>query len=185
LTTNAHVIAFEPDPRNLFCLTSTVMAMGPQYINRVTLFPIALGVEAMGSTINLAKGNMGGGIVGDGVPDHRRKEFHDPIPIRIERLDSILNTAIAEPWNVPVMKMDAEGFECNIMDGMGEAVSKRIISIKTELAPDHLSRQGCSGVGLIDRMGAAQFDTYFLGSVITTPPSSGISNIVAQKRNAV
>lgn len=40
LSTDAEIIAFEPDPRNLAQLTTTLMAMAPAYRNRVALFPL-------------------------------------------------------------------------------------------------------------------------------------------------
>ena len=41
--TDANVLAFEPNPANLFALTSTLLRLGPAYSNRVTLFPAAVG----------------------------------------------------------------------------------------------------------------------------------------------
>jgi FkbM family methyltransferase len=156
LTTKAPIIVFEPDPRNLFCLTQTLMALSQELRDRVSLFPIALGSEKGSSTINTAHGNMGNAVIGSPIKDTPGQQFHEPIPIRIERLDSILNTN-DEGWNVPLMKVDAQGFECRIIDGMG-AVLDRITAINTEVARRWLVGQGCSDVVYLDKLRAAGFD---------------------------
>jgi FkbM family methyltransferase len=156
LTTEAPIIVFEPDPRNLYCVTQTLMALSQELRDRVSLFPIALGSEKGSSTINTAQGNMGNAVIGSPIKDTPGQQFREPIPIRIERLDSILNTN-DEGWNVPVMKVDAQGFECRIMDGMG-AVLDRITAIGTEVAQRWLVGQGCSDVVYLDKLRAAGFD---------------------------
>jgi FkbM family methyltransferase len=155
LTTKAPIIVFEPDPRNQFCLTNTLMALTKELRDRVSLFPIALGSEKGSSTINAAQGNMGNSVVGSQIKDGPGQQFREPIPIRLERLDSILNTN-NQGWNVPLMKIDAQGFECRIMDGMG-AVPDRIRAIGTEIAQKWLVGQGCSDVGYLDKLRAAGF----------------------------
>jgi hypothetical protein len=69
LTTKAPIIVFEPDPRNQFALTSTLMALPQELRDRVSLFPIALGSEKGSSTINAAHGNMGNSVVGTQIKD--------------------------------------------------------------------------------------------------------------------
>jgi FkbM family methyltransferase len=158
-TTKAPILVFEPDPRNLFCLTQTLMAQTQELRDRVSLFPIALGSEKGSSTINAAKGNMGNAVVGTQIKDTPEQQFLEPIPIRVERLDSILNTN-NQGWNVPVMKVDAQGFECRIMDGMGAVLDcDRITAIGTEISHSHLVGQGCSDVVYLDKLRAAGFDT--------------------------
>jgi FkbM family methyltransferase len=156
LTTKAPIIVFEPDPRNQFCLTNTLMGLTQELRDRVSLFPIALGSEKGSSTINAAQGNMGNAVVGSQIKDKPGQQFLEPIPIRLERLDSILNTN-DEGWNIPVMKIDAQGFECRIMDGMG-AVPDRVRAIGTEIAKKWLVGQGCSDVGYLNKLRAAGFD---------------------------
>jgi FkbM family methyltransferase len=185
-TTNVPIIVFEPDPRNRFCMTSTLMTLSQDQRDRVSLFPIALGSETGSSTINAAKGNFGNSIVGTTVSDHGvdDQEFLAPISIRIERIDSILDTDNLG-WNVPLMKMDAQGFECFILDGMGGAVLKRISTIATEMADKWLTAQGCSNAGLANRMRAADFDVIFRGKLLEGDPPSKpgyFFNILGVKR---
>jgi FkbM family methyltransferase len=158
LATKAPIIVFEPHPANQFCLTNTLMALPQELRDRVSLFPIALGSETGSSTINSAIGNMGNSVVGTVIKDDTMQQFFDPIPIRIEPLDSILNTN-NPGWNIPLLKIDAQGFECRIMDAMG-SVLKRIRAVATEVTQHWLAGQGCSDVGYLNRLVAAGFDCY-------------------------
>jgi FkbM family methyltransferase len=187
LTTKAPIIVFEPHPANQFCLTNTLLALPQDFRDRVSLFPIALGAEKGSSTINAAKGNMGNSVVGTVIKDEAEQQFLDPIPIRIERLDSILNTN-NPGWNVPLLKIDAQGFECRIMDAMG-SVLERIGAVATEIAQRWLVGQGCSDVGYLDRLRAAGFDIFDKYDYITgaktlltgKPLVEGVFDIVAIK----
>jgi FkbM family methyltransferase len=188
LTTKAPIIVFEPDPRNQFALTSTLMALPQELRDRVSLFPIALGSEKGSSTINAAHGNMGNSVVGTQIKDDSSQQFYNPIPIRIERLDSILDTK-NPGWNVPLLKIDAQGFECYIMDGMG-AVLDRIRAMGTEIAQSWLDGQGCSDAGYLNRLRAAGFDIYLdydgitpgKTLLLTQPLSKGVYDVIALKQ---
>lgn len=189
LTTNATIYAFEPHPRNLFCLTSTLMGMGAEYRNRVSLFPIALGSEAGSSTINAAKDNWGNSVVGKVIKDQPSQQFDAAIPIRIERLDSILDMGSNDDHglHVPLMKMDAQGFECFIVDGM-PSVLARTQTIKTEVQEHFLSEfDGCSAAILMDKLGDANFDIFLpSGKLLKGPPPSMTAagfDIVAEKQS--
>jgi FkbM family methyltransferase len=170
LTTNVPIIVFEPDPRNLVCMTSTLMALSQDQRDRVSLFPIALGSETGNNTINAAKGNFGNSVVGTTVSDNgvNAQKFHPPIPIRVERMDSILDTDNLG-WNVPLMNMDAKGYECIVVDGMG-AVLNRIGTIVTMMADKWLTAQGCSNAGFANRLRAADFDIINRGKLVQGKP---------------
>jgi FkbM family methyltransferase len=58
-TTNATILAFEPNPRNLFRLTSTLINLPEELKNRVTLFPVALGDEPSTTSIVTSPVNAG------------------------------------------------------------------------------------------------------------------------------
>jgi FkbM family methyltransferase len=186
-TSDVPIIVFEPDPRNRFCMTSTLMTLSQDQRDRVSLFPIALGAETASSTINAAKGNFGNSVVGMAVADHGvdDQQFFAPIPIRVERIDSILD--IDNPsWNVPLTKMDVQGFECFVVDGMN-LVLQRIGTIATEMADKWLTAQGCSGAALAYRMRAADFDVIFRGKLLKgdPPPKQGLFDILAVKRKGI
>jgi FkbM family methyltransferase len=182
LTTNATIVAFEPHPRNQFCLTSTLSKMDAVYRDRFSLFPIALGKEAANSTINAARGNMGNSTVGKQIKDTDSQTFFDPMPIHVERLDDVLTLAGAA--EVSLMKLDAQGFECYIIDGMG-AVLHRTQAIKAEVAYHWLSNfEGCSDAIMLDKLRSYDFDIFegnrldFLAGV---PKKRGVFDIIALK----
>ena len=53
-TTSASILAFEPHPKNLFCLTNTLMKLDQHYRDRVFLFPIALGSDSITVSLNVS-----------------------------------------------------------------------------------------------------------------------------------
>ena len=167
LSTNATIVAAEPHPRNLFALHSTMAKLPAQYQARVALFPIALGHERGISKIYAAQGNMGNAVVGKIIRDNDQQVFakeeqHD---IAIERLDTILsappgptknNVLTTSPfrrqgrhnvpadYTIPVMKMDAQGFECNILDGMGPELASKIHYLRFEWGAAWMTGHNCT-----------------------------------------
>jgi len=155
LNTNAKIIAFEPDPRNLFCLTSTLAGLDKEYQDRVTLFPIGLGSDASHSFILGTKHNLGHSVISLLKHAHINPvNQYEPEQVHIERLDSILDS---KEFNVPVVKIDAEGFECNVVDGMGSILTDSIHTIHTEVFHGELQRFSC-GIGkYFEKLQAANF----------------------------
>jgi hypothetical protein len=82
------------------------------------------------------------------------------------RFASNVSTQYNLGWNLPLLKIDAQGFECRIMDGMG-AVQDHIRAIGTEIAQSWLVGQGCSDAGYLDRMRAAGFEVFLRFDHIT------------------
>ena len=132
LTSNATIAAFEPDPRNLFHLTSTLARLPPHLRQRVYVLPVALGAEALSSeTIHVASDNRGNAAIGQGIQDQvdPNQQFLEPLPIVVERMDDLLKVEVAamnsnnitdnNNMNSPIrlVKMDAQGYECNIVQG--------------------------------------------------------------------
>lgn len=140
LSTDAKIVAFEPTLRNYQLLSKTIQLLGPEYQQRVALFPIGLGSESVKSQMYSAKGNMGNSVVGKPIKDFEKQQFDAPIDIFIERLDSILSHNIS----IPLMKLDAQGFECQILDGMSPEIASSIKRIKFELAQKWLQQQDCT-----------------------------------------
>ena len=60
--------------------------------------------------------------------------------MNVERLDSIL---VSNKLKVGLMKMDAQGFECSIVEGMGKDVAGIIDVLKFEYSPMFLHSHGC------------------------------------------
>ena len=169
LSTNARIIGFEADPRNAVLVTNTLMAQ-PKYIrDRVAFFPIGLGlVSSRDSVIYQASDNRGNSVVDAVIKDNDKQIMLPPIPIVLERLDAILppnSPIVASTGNdtkssssklLKLIKMDVQGFECNVMDG-GPHVFEASRGIKTEMAEKWLKNQNCSGSGLVSRLVKAGF----------------------------
>jgi FkbM family methyltransferase len=100
-TTDASVIAFEPSPKNLFRLTSTLLSLPEEMKNRVTLFPVALGDRPATAAIMANPSNAGNTQVKRSDEDQGRDganvETHD---IPVERLDDLLSAGL----NVDLLK---------------------------------------------------------------------------------
>jgi len=137
-TTSASILAFEPHPRNLFCLTSTLMKLDKQYRNRVFLFPIALGSESKISKMTGLENNLGHSMI---YNKPLNEQYHSVINIPVERLDSILSIEA----HIELMKLDVEGYECNVLEGMGMgALLQQTKVIYTEVNDHYLHRNNCS-----------------------------------------
>ena len=168
LATDAHIIAFEPSPRNLFYFTSTLSRLHPVLSSRVTLFPIGVGDQKVSEKLFGAVGNYGNSIVGGAVRDQDRpgQKFSLPETIHIEALQNILN----ESHPISLMKIDAQGYECNILRGMGPSAHKMVNTILTEVAPRWLRHHRCSSVRFFQIARQAGFQIKLTNGVILKEP---------------
>ena len=159
LYTKAKIIGFEANPRNVAQVATTLMAQPKDMRDRVALFPIGLGNNATTGIIHAAANNQGNSVVNSVVRDYDSQNISAPIPIILERLDTILpgyNMRSNNNKAIRLIKMDVQGFECNVMDaGMGVFRSAR--ALKTEVEKRFLDAQSCSVDGLLDRIEAAGF----------------------------
>jgi FkbM family methyltransferase len=178
LTTNATIVAFEPHPYNLFVMTSTFMKLEENVRNRIHLFPVALGAESSESTIHMASDNRGHAVVSKVIRINNKATFLPPMPIRVEPLDSIIKNNVV----IHLVKMDAQGFECYIFDGM-----RRVLlgtrSVFFELEKTVLNGfDKCSPQVLWDKFIQAGFEMHvggLGGSATQEMPDKGKVNIVA------
>ncbi|KAL3785108.1 hypothetical protein HJC23_006157 [Cyclotella cryptica] len=154
LSTNASVVAFEPHPMNVYNIKKTLSKLGKSYQDRLLLFPIGLGKSESISTIYSGSENMGNSQIGQAVKDWDSQTF-DQLPVYIERLDSVLDATKID--KIRLVKMDAQGFECNVVDGMG-VLAKKMIGIKFEHEPKFLHAQGC--VDLVSRIRRLGFKVF-------------------------
>lgn len=169
LATDAPIIAFEPHPMNLYNLKKTVSRLDKSYQDRLTLFPVGLGDAEATSTIYSANNNMGNSVIGTIIKDGASQQFDEKLQftIHVERLDSLLSS---ENLDVKLMKIDAQGFECRVLDGMGEDILRKVDQIKFEYAGRWLQGQNCTdylprlrnhGFGIYRGKGGGKMDGEF------------------------
>jgi FkbM family methyltransferase len=178
-TTDAKVVAFEPNPKNLFRLTSTLLNLPEEMKNRVTLFPVALGSEPAGTATIVSDprnaGNTqvvrataaaaeaeaetstskgGAAIVQKGVTGATVATHNIPV----ERMDDLLSKDL----KVDLLKLDVQGFECFVLAGMKSVLAntrKMFFEVEEELLTrfrDHPGRS-CSGALLVRTLQRAGF----------------------------
>ncbi|MGK3741934.1 MAG: FkbM family methyltransferase, partial [Bacillariaceae sp.] len=156
LSTDAKVIAFEPHPHNQYVLQKSIEALPQSIQDRFVLVPVALGGASTTNTIYAAKHNMGNSMVGKIIKDNRRQVFDeaDQFEIAVEPLSSIISTYP----DIPLIKLDAQGFECHILDGLTQELANKIRRVKFEVAKSHLRAQGCTD--LLSKFRNLGFDIY-------------------------
>ena len=165
-TTNSIIVAVEPHPRNQFALQQTISALQDQTLQqRVVLFPIGAGASSSTSTIYAAADNFGNSIVGAQVKDHDNQRFDtsEQHKVYIERLDSILRSSTDiglsnQLPRIPLMKLDAQGFECNVLEGMNKDLANRVDIVRFEVSNQWLQAQGCTN--LLERFRKFGFNIY-------------------------
>ena len=154
-----HVVAFEPYPPNLFRLTTTLLH-NPDFHRRVTVFPIGLGNHS--ETVPMTteqKANFGSARI-DGSADASSTSNPNgtetgramgPVDmVSVEPLDKILSLQESNSL-IPLMKMDVQGYECRVIEGMTTLV-RQVDQVYTELDDEILKFHGCSSVGLMERL---------------------------------
>ena len=116
LETDAMILAFEPHPNNVYSIRKTISALPKPLQNRVTLFPIGLSDETMKDTFSYnTKSSL---------------RATSELSIYAERLDSVLDTDKIPPKLIKLVNLDVQGFECNILEGMGDQMANKIESMK-------------------------------------------------------
>lgn len=142
--TKARIIAFEPNPLNLYRLTQTLNALAPEIKGRVTLYPFGVGNSTMNSFIYTAEWNKGNSVVGLEVKDNDNQRMIAPLKVEIRKLDD-MGLLLSRHMNSDILsvKMDVQGYECRVVVG-GLQVFRNIPVMKTEVAAKWLHKQGCS-----------------------------------------
>jgi len=180
LSTDAPIVAFEPHPKNLLCIRETISRLEPELRRRVVVVPVALGDEHGSSTIYSAKNNMGNSVVGQVVKDYDAQEFdkESEHTIPVERLDSILKSDMVDT-DITLMKLDAQGYECRILEGMGPGIAKSVQQVKFEYAQKWLEAQNCNDY--LPRLRDFGFNIYRGSNLVTDSVKAQLSDLVAKR----
>jgi FkbM family methyltransferase len=144
------VIAFEPVPRNLEFLRRNVAA---NECNNTKIETMALSNKSGSVTIHLARDNLGGHTMIEMAtgPDHS-----DKIEVRAMTLDEYLK---ADTGKIALIKIDAEGAEGYILEGMRETLQKHPdMVIFMEFTPGALGQAGFDPEAMLRRFHDQGYD---------------------------
>ena len=161
-------VAFEPLPANRFYLTQSVRKNEAHFTGLLSLHPVALGSKSGIVPLFTSPGNAGNTVlersIGDDANDARRMRRQ---AARVKTLDHVLwpgGLRSAPPPIIPLMKLDAQGYEEQVLRGAPRLLGARAIrTIKMELAPHWLHLQNSSVMRIYDLL------TRY-GFVLTTIP---------------
>ena len=182
-TTESPIIAFEPEPMNLFCLTNTIMRLEPRYRDRFLLFPFAVSDAQGTAQIQAQVGDMGNAFLGDIKDGEREKEtknddeekFKRSVQVPVENLDNII-TANSE--DIALMKLHAQGHECQVLDGMPNLLP-HIKAIHTEIYKTSLELQGCSANQYLKRLESVGFEIQHKEKILLDEEQQGKLEVLA------
>jgi len=137
LSAGARVIAFEPLPSNIFYFHKSISLLNPKWKDRLVLWPVALGSIRKEETIYTEAGNAGNSA----LQFPTRAQRSNRRIIQVVPLDDLLWSE--PPPNIALMKMDAQGYELNVLEGAKKLLGAGAIKIiQTEIAAEWLTNLG-------------------------------------------
>jgi FkbM family methyltransferase len=118
-------------------------------ITNVTIFPVALGDRNENGTFHPPTGaNQGTGTLGDNLPDNASSES---ISVQVVRGDAYCAANHLPP--ITLLKMDVEGYETKVLEGLRETIWRDRPPIFVEIQKEHYdgssSRHGTRVVDLL------------------------------------
>ena len=166
LAAGAPTVAFEPLAANLHYLTSSVLHN--DFGAKLHLFPLALGESPRLATIHSSPANAGNTVidraVGDDAEDERAMRAAGPAQrVGVLTLDSVLwpNPISDPPPDIALMKIDVQGFECQLLRGAQALLAAGAIrTIKFEVATRWLHAQNASAVALFEQLTSYGFSVH-------------------------
>ena len=160
--TNASVLLFEPNPLNLFRLTSTLATLARsrpelKVKSRVWVVPVGVGDSTATLPLYMRAGNSGDSSIGAPSPNIHKKlvakgKTQAPVQhsfsVHVRTLDQLFPQGM--PTTAGVMKIDVQGFECAALNGgrrvlTGGAVRQMFF----EVSPTDLEAKNCSEARLL------------------------------------
>jgi FkbM family methyltransferase len=153
---SGRVHSFEPDPNAVGRLRAAVRENGFSWVE---VFPVALG-DAGGEITFYVSRTIGWSTALHGT------HLTDLSEIRVPclRLDDVAaGGQIRRP--VALVKIDVEGFECSVLDGMQELIAKDRPLLTVEVNPAMLRAGGRSTMDMLGRIARHEYRFYEIGEV--------------------
>lgn len=155
LAAGARVIAFEPLPSNIFYFHETIATYNPKWKDRLVLWPVALGSTRKEETIYTEAGNAGNSA----LQFPTRAQRSNRRIIQVVPLDDLLWSE--PPPHIALMKMDAQGYEINVLEGAKKLLGAGAIKIiQTEIAAEWLTNLGKKPSQLCQILWDADYDLF-------------------------
>ncbi|MBR0725044.1 FkbM family methyltransferase [Bradyrhizobium manausense] len=148
---SGQVIAFEPNPQPRARFQAAITR---NEIANVRLLNFALGAEASVLPLTVPKINSGEGSFGR--PDYPA-ELVDVVDCEVRVGDDVLRRIRPR-----LVKIDVEGFECNVIRGLGEVIEECHPAIVTEIVSAHLQKAQSSVTELVGMMNEKGYRSYRL-----------------------
>lgn len=169
LRTNARIVAFEPLAMNLFFLTRTLKLLverNASLADRVLVFPVGVGETWSRSPIFVEPGNQGNAVMRRpfvtgclGKADEREaciaRRMQMGGHVAVVPLDGIFPRGLG---SVGLLKIDTQGFECNVLRGARIALSRshNLMAVVAEVATSWLNAQCCGRTMLYELLRTAR-----------------------------
>lgn len=200
LSSPAPVLTFEPGATNRFFLTSSLLQLAaerPEMRARCTLFPLAAGDSNSSQLLHPAIGNAGHSVLGSQPTLYAYRGFGAAESVLVRTLDRVVWPSLGPstdpysgqyPWSaeqgrvrprpIGLLKLDVEGFECKVLDGMRALLAARLVrTLKVEVFDYGLRAQGCTALELQARLVRAGFALY-LAPAEHMPGASSLARAV-------
>ncbi len=123
----ARAISCEPEPKNLRLLSMNMAANG--LTDRVRIVPKALGAQTGSAVLHLHPRNKGGHSL-RAAPSY---DGQVKVDVPVVRLDALLREESVTPEQVGVIWIDTEGFEPQVVQGLGDYLGR--VPLLIEYAP--------------------------------------------------
>lgn len=142
---NAEIVAIEPVERNVELLRENIEHNDVD--DRISIHQCAIGPESGTGELRLSeRSNVHRITASDGVVDDHARTIEVPM----ESLDRFLDDRDVPPENVTVVRMDLEGYELSVLEGMSTVLcGQGPTVIYLEVHPRVLGRIGVRRIGTI------------------------------------
>jgi FkbM family methyltransferase len=150
---SGRVEAFEPNPA---CAEKIRQLIAENELGQVHVHVLGLSDEP--ATLTLSVPLINSGEASFAPPRYPQSELRQ-VTVDVKRGDDVID--LMRP--PAVIKIDVEGFECRVIDGLRGVLSSAHPLVITEVVAEHLTRGGGSAQGLFERMNALGYSAYELG----------------------
>lgn len=146
----ANVVAFEPQPSNLFYFEESIRRSSARMKELIDVRRVGLGNQTGIHTIFAQRGNEGNSVIDIPIAGQDKDSANmkkRSFTIKVETLDDMLWPEGAVMPTVALLKIDVQGYEHNVLMGARRLIDRGAIKvIRFELSSRYLSKQGSSAL---------------------------------------